>query len=185
MPAPLPVVLSAYDPRWPQLAAAHAERLKALGPLVEAIHHIGSTSVPGLTAKPIIDLLPVVSDLAELDARRSEVEALGYEWHGDYGIEGRRFCTCSDAAGGRLANVHFFAANSPGVARHLAFRDYLRAHPEAARAYEREKRRARALHPDNSHDYTDEKAAFVKAMESEALAWRERNRRERTEPLAE
>ncbi|TDX66528.1 GrpB protein [Methylosinus sp. sav-2] len=51
MPAPLPVVLSAYDPRWPQLAAAHAERLKTLGPLVEAIHHIGSTSVPGLTAK--------------------------------------------------------------------------------------------------------------------------------------
>jgi GrpB-like predicted nucleotidyltransferase (UPF0157 family) len=173
MPPPLPVVLEDYDAAWPRRAAEHAERLKTLGPLIEAVHHIGSTAVPGLAAKPIVDLLPLASDLAALDRLRGRVEALGYEWHGDYGIEGRRFCTFSDAAGARLANVHFFAAASPHVARHLAFRDYLRAHPHAARDYEREKRRARALHPENSHAYTDEKAAWVREAERKALAWLE------------
>jgi GrpB-like predicted nucleotidyltransferase (UPF0157 family) len=181
MPPPLPVSLRDPDPRWPILAAEHAERLKRLGPLVEQVHHIGSTSVPGLAAKPIIDLLPLVADLGALDRARGAVEALGYEWHGDYGIEGRRFCTFSDAAGGRVANVHFFAVDSPQVARHLAFRDYLRAHPEIARAYEREKRRARALHPGDSHAYTDEKADWVKAAERDALDWRESMRRSELE----
>ena len=68
--------------------------------------------------------------------------------------------------------AHFFSADSPEVERHIAFRDYLRAHPATARAYEKEKRRARELHPEDSHAYTDEKAAWVRATEARALAWR-------------
>ena len=78
MPPPIPVILASYDPEWPLLAAGHSRRLQALGSALVIVHHIGSTSVPGLAAKPIIDLMPLVSDLAEIDRLRERVEALGY-----------------------------------------------------------------------------------------------------------
>jgi GrpB-like predicted nucleotidyltransferase (UPF0157 family) len=171
MPPPIPVVLAPYDPEWPRMAARHAERLRVLGSTLVAVHHIGSTSVPGLAAKPIIDLMPLVTDLADLDRERPRVEALGYEWHGELGISGRRYCTLSDAAGVRIVQLHFFNADSPQVERHITFRDYLRAHPDAAGAYEREKCRARDLHPNDSHAYTDEKDAWIRDTEAKALLW--------------
>jgi GrpB-like predicted nucleotidyltransferase (UPF0157 family) len=171
MPPPIPVFLAVYNPEWPQMAAAHAARLRVLGPVLVTVHHIGSTSVPGLAAKPIIDLMPLVTDLTELDRDRLRVEGLGYDWHGEFGIPGRRYCTLSDEAGNRVAQFHFFRADSPQVARHLAFRDYLRARPEVASAYETEKRRARDLYPNDSHAYTDEKGAWIRDTEAKALIW--------------
>jgi GrpB-like predicted nucleotidyltransferase (UPF0157 family) len=121
------VILAAYDPEWPRLAASHSRRLQAaLGSALVIVHHIGSTSVPGLAAKPIIDLMPLVSDLAELDRLRGRVEALGYGWHGELGITGRRYCTLDDQAGARAVQLHFFQANSPHIERHISLRDYLR-----------------------------------------------------------
>jgi GrpB-like predicted nucleotidyltransferase (UPF0157 family) len=146
---PIPVFLSPYNPDWPRIAGDHAERLRVLGSILVTVHHIGSTSVPGLAAKPIIDLMPVVTDLDALDHERWRVVALGYDWHGELGIPGRRYCKLSDAAGSRIAQLHFFETNSPHVGRHIAFRDYLRAHPEAAGEYEKEKHRAQKLHPDD------------------------------------
>lgn len=171
MPPPIPVVLAGYDPEWPKIADDHAERLRAVGSIVLTVHHIGSTSVPGLASKPIIDLMPLVTDLAELDRLRQHVESIGYQWHGELGIPGRRYCTLADETGSRVAQLHFFETNSPHVERHLAFRDYLRAHPEAAKEYENEKRRARELHPDDSHAYGDEKAAWIRDTEARALLW--------------
>ena len=171
MPPPIPVILAAYDLAWPRLAARHAERLRAVDATVLAVHHIGSTSVPGLAAKPIIDLMPIIASLADLDRERWRVEQLGYDWQGELGIPGRRYCALSDRAGLRVAQLHFFEAGSPQVRRHLAFRDYLRAHPAAARAYEAEKRRAQALHPDDSHAYNDAKDAWIRTAETEALNW--------------
>ena len=168
---PIPVILAPPNPDWPQMAAAHAGRLQVLGPVLVIVHHIGSTAVPGLAAKPIIDLMPLVTGLDDLDRERGRVEALGYNWHGELGIAGRRYCTLSDETGVRIAQLHFFKADSPHAARHIAFRDYLRAHPDAARAYENEKRRARDLHPDDSHAYSDEKAAWIQNMEATSLIW--------------
>ena len=142
------------------MAARRAEDLRVLEPTLVSVHHIGSTSVPGLAAKPIIDLMPLVTSLADLDRKRPAVEALGYIWHGELGIERRRYCTLSSEDGIRLVQLHFFTANCAEVERHVAFRDYLRACPEAARAYENEKRRARDLHPNDSHAYTDAKAGM-------------------------
>ena len=171
MPAPIRVVLAPYNPEWPQIAASHADRLRVLGSCLVIVHHIGSTSVPGLAAKPIIDLMPLVTDLAHLDRERECIEALGYDWHGEFGISGRRYCTLSDDAGTRIVQLHFFSEDSPQVERHIVFRDYLRAHPDAANAYEKEKRRARDLHPDDSHAYTDEKGAWIRDTEAKALIW--------------
>ncbi len=171
MPPPIPVVLAEYDADWPRLAARLAEQLKVLGPTLAEVHHIGSTSVPGLVAKPIIDLMPVVTNLADLDSKRGLVEQLGYVWHGEFGLSGRRYCTFSDEFGGRIAQLHFFEAGTSQADRHLAFRDYLRANPRVAEEYAKEKYRARNLHPDDSHAYTDEKSAWIRDVEAKAIAW--------------
>ena len=133
MPPPIPVVLAEYDADWPHMAAQLAEQLKVLGPTLVEVHHIGSTSVPGLVAKPIIDLMPVVTNLADLDSKRGLVEQLGYAWHGEFGLSGRRYCTLSEESGRRIAQLHFFEAGTTQAERHLAFRDYLRANPESRR----------------------------------------------------
>ncbi|MBN8615957.1 MAG: GrpB family protein [Deltaproteobacteria bacterium] len=167
------VHISAYDPEWPRLAereiARFASAVGARG--LVAIHHIGSTSVPGLAAKPLIDLMPEVEHLAVIDRARTALEASGYAFWGEYGIAERRFCPRIAADGTRLVNVHCFACGDPGLARHLAFRDYLRAYPEMARAYADEKRRCAALHPDDPAAYSDAKGAFVRRVEADALAW--------------
>jgi GrpB-like predicted nucleotidyltransferase (UPF0157 family) len=168
---PIPVILTAHNPEWSRMAAGHAESLQVLGSTLVAVHHIGSTSIPGMVAKPIIDLMPLVADLTDLDGQRQRIEALGYIWHGELGISGRRYCTLADVAGVRVVQLHFFKADSPHVERHIAFRDYLRAHPAAANAYAIEKRRAQNLHPTNSHAYADEKGSWIRDTETKALIW--------------
>ena len=100
-----------------------------------AIHHIGSTAIPGIYAKPVIDMLAVVSDIAAVDSYAAAMEALGYEAMGEFGIPGRRYFRRDDANGVRTHQVHAFASGSRDVERHLAFRDFMRAHPDLAREY--------------------------------------------------
>jgi GrpB-like predicted nucleotidyltransferase (UPF0157 family) len=116
--------------------------------------------------------MPEVADLRRLDEARARIEALGYGWWGELGLPGRRYCTLNDAeTGQRRIQLHCFATGSPEIARHVAFRDYLRAHPELARVYDEEKERCRALHPLDSHAYTDCKSAWIRRIESEALVF--------------
>lgn len=171
MPAPFPVVLLAHDPAWADAARLEADRFAALlspGSVV-ATHHIGSTSIPGIHAKPILDLLPVVRDHAALDEARTALEHAGYAWWGEYGLVGRRYLT-RDRDGARHAHLHVYEEGAPSIARHLAFRDYLCAHPDVARAYDAEKARALAAKSD-SYGYAEEKDAFVRRVEAEALRW--------------
>jgi GrpB-like predicted nucleotidyltransferase (UPF0157 family) len=171
MPPPIPVELVPHDPAWTTAAEREAARLAAvLGDHLIVVHHVGSTAIPGIRAKPILDLMPVVADLAALDAAQSEVEALGYAWWGEYGLAGRRYCTRDDpATGRRLVQLHCYQQGSPAVERHVAFRDYLRAHPDVARAYDAEKERCRTLHPLDSHAYTDCKDVMIRSIEQEAI----------------
>jgi GrpB-like predicted nucleotidyltransferase (UPF0157 family) len=166
-----PIVIAPYDPNWPRLAAERADQLRVLGSVLIVVHHIGSTSVPHLAAKPIIDLIPEVSSLAELDRQQTTIESLGYWWRGEFGLPGRRYCCLDDEHGVRLVQLHCFEAGSAEIRRHVAFRDYLRAHSEVARAYEAEKRRARELHPDDIGAYTDEKDRWIREVEKRALDW--------------
>jgi GrpB-like predicted nucleotidyltransferase (UPF0157 family) len=169
---PHKVEIEPYNPDWSMMAVEISEKLaKVLGENLAAVEHIGSTSVPGLAAKPVIDLIPVVNNLTELDNQKNLLEGLGYKWHGEFGISGRRFCTYTSSSGKRLVHLHFFEKGAAAITRHLAFRNYLRAHPAIAKEYETEKRRAAQLHANDSLAYNDEKAAWVQHHEKEALTW--------------
>ena len=164
-----------YDSRWPQMFAEEAEKIqKILGENCIAVHHIGSTSVPNLAAKPIIDILPVVRDLRLVDTKNADFEALGYECMGEFGLAGRRYFR----KGGdeRTHQIHIFARESAhDIARHLAVRDYLRTFPQEAAADGGLKMRLAQQYPEDIEGYCDGKDAFVKGLEQRALAWKEKH----------
>ena len=175
MPPPIPVELVPHSPTWARRATEETARLKAtLHEVLVAVHHIGSTSIPGIIAKPIVDLIPEVTSLEAIDAAKEQVVALGYEWWGEYGMAGRRYCTLGDPTSGkRTVQLHCFATGSSHITRHVAFRDFMRRHPDKAHVYEVEKIRARDLHPQDSQAYSLAKSAWIAAMEAEAMAeWR-------------
>jgi GrpB-like predicted nucleotidyltransferase (UPF0157 family) len=176
-PPPLNVELHPHSPLWAGMAADEQARLKvALGSVLVTVHHIGSTAIPGIMAKPIVDLIPLVTDLAALDAKQEAVRALGYRWYGEFGIPGRRYCLLVDPeTGKRKFQLHCFAQGDPEIGRHLAFRDYLRAHPVLAKEYEAEKIRAAAVVSHDVNAYNDEKNGWIKRVEKDALAWRAAN----------
>lgn len=168
----VPVELKPYDQLWASAVAAEAERLAAaLGEGLLAVHHVGSTAIPGILAKPTLDMVPVVRSLDAFDAARADMDALGYRWWGEYGLAGRRFCTLDDPASGkRRIHLHCYEAGAVSIRRHLAFRDYLVAHPELARQYEALKQRCLEQHQASSHDYSTCKSDWIRRVEAEALA---------------
>lgn len=171
MPRPIKVRLLPHNPHWAEMAAAETTRLLAAASAYTEVHHIGSTAIPGIAAKPVIDLLGVAADLEMVDQQSVAIEALGYSAHGEYGLAGRRYFKLDDPeSGARLFQLHIYAQGDRSLTRHLAFRDHLRAHPEVAAAYEAEKQRCAVLHPDDSHAYSDCKGDWIARVEAEALA---------------
>jgi len=166
------IVISDYNPAWP--ATFEHERMSlhtALGPLVLTIEHIGSTAVPGLAAKPIIDLQLSVRSLAE--ARSSCVgplQALGYAYMPQYEarLPGELFFR-KGHSGPWTHQLHILQGDHPRWQRRLLFRDYLRNHPEAARAYAQLKRDLAVAFDDDISGYMNAKTAFVAATLAEAL----------------
>jgi GrpB-like predicted nucleotidyltransferase (UPF0157 family) len=170
------VVVVPHDPRWRGEFETEASRIReALGDSVVAIHHIGSTSIPGIHAKPVIDLLVEVDNLDEVDARSSAMEALGYEVKGEFGIAGRRYFRKDNTAGIRTHQVHTFEARSAEAVRHLAFRDYMITHPDDARAYSELKQKLANQFPMDAEAYMDGKDDFIKEIDRRAAAWRSEN----------
>jgi GrpB-like predicted nucleotidyltransferase (UPF0157 family) len=160
-----------HDPAWKGTFRAEAAALRSvLADEALAIHHIGSTSVPGLRAKPTVDVLIEARKIQNLDGLEGPMAVSGYEAWGEYGIPGRRFFT-KDRGPERLFNVHVFEAGTPEVERHLAFRDYLREHPETARAYGDLKADLAARFPTDIEAYMESKDAFVKETEKKAISW--------------
>ena len=163
----------AYDPAWRRDFEAEAKRIaRALGNIVVHLHHIGSTAIPGIFAKPIIDLLLEVDDTIKLDHRSAAMEDLGYKPMGEYGIPGRRYFHKDNASGIRTHQVHAFNANSDDIERHLAFRDYMIAHPAEAQTYGELKQKLAREHPNDIEAYMDGKDLYIKEYEAKAIAWR-------------
>ena len=160
-----------YNPLWQQMFDEEAARIRmVLGKELVDIHHIGSTAVPGLAAKPVIDIMPVVKDIRQVDALNPLFGQLGYECMGEFGIPGRRYFR----KGGehRTHQIHIFQEdNRQDIVRHLAVRDYLRAHPEDADRYAALKQELAARFPADIESYCDGKDAFVRQLQEKALAW--------------
>jgi GrpB-like predicted nucleotidyltransferase (UPF0157 family) len=168
-----PIILVPHDPTWPKLASEEASRITlVLGDELIAIHHIGSTAIPGIKAKPILDLLGEVQRIEFFDERPELLGQLDYRARGEMGIPGRRYFSKS-ANGPRTHHIHFFQSGDPNIDRHLLFRDYLLAHPEAAAEYERLKVVLAARFPEDITGYTDAKTEFIQAAEQAAARWRE------------
>ncbi len=163
-------LIVAPDPTWPQQAEAEIARwLAAVEGIVE-IHHIGSTAVPGLPAKPILDLLPVFATDAHADAAQAAVQALGYEWMGAFGLPGRRYARLFDPlTGARRVHAHSYVTGHPDIARHLAFRDALRANRTLRAGYAAIKGACAARHPDGGAEYGACKSSWIAKVEARAL----------------
>jgi GrpB-like predicted nucleotidyltransferase (UPF0157 family) len=157
------IEIADYDPRWPDIfAALRARTADALGSLVQRIEHVGSTAVPGLPAKPIIDLDVVIATWSDLPATIERLQPLGYHHEGDLGVPGREaFTTPPDTPPHHL---YVCTTDSPQLARHLAFRDHLRTHPDAARAYAALKRSLARRFGADRGAYTEAKTTFIERI---------------------
>jgi GrpB-like predicted nucleotidyltransferase (UPF0157 family) len=163
-PAQHPIEIVAYDPAWPaRFAEEQACIAEVLGAYATAIEHVGSTSVPGLAAKPIIDVAVELYEIEALAGRLAELEDLGYAWDGDTFLPGRHdFHKPPEATTfqGRTHALHVYELGHPDFIDVIGFRDHLRAHPEAAREYEALKREI-AASGTVGMDYTIAKTDFI------------------------
>jgi GrpB-like predicted nucleotidyltransferase (UPF0157 family) len=157
-----PIVIADADPGWPALFERLAEPLReALADLHARVEHVGSTSVPGLAAKPIVDMDVVVASAADVPLAVERLCTLGYVPQGDKGIAGREaFLPPRDAPEHHLYVV---VDGNRAHTDHTRFRDHLRAHPDAARAYAALKRDLAERHGTDRLAYTDAKTAFITA----------------------
>jgi len=162
------ITITAYDRGWKASFEKEAAQLHCvLGANAVQIHHIGSTAVPGLWAKPIIDILVEASDLHAFDALSPTLNGLGYQARGENGIAGRRYFTKGGEA--RTHHLHVYPQGSDNVLRHLCVRDFLLAHPQAAVAYGEMKRACARQHGNVPLAYADAKDKYVQALEQQAI----------------
>ena len=162
-----PIALADYDPDWPRLFRREADRIRAtLGERVLLLEHVGSTSVPGLAAKPVIDILLVVRDSADERAYVEHLEAAGYvlrirepDWHEHRVLKGPD----------TNVNLHVFSEGSPEIERMLAFRDRLRTNDAERELYERAKRQLAQRDWSYVQDYADAKTEVVEGIVARAL----------------
>lgn len=150
------VVLVDYDPEWPALYDQWSKRiLEVCGDLVTEIHHIGSTAVPGLLAKPIIDIMPGVARFEDGFALVDPLQALGFEARGEFGIPRRHYFNRTDV------HVHVFPVGEGQWHDQLAFRDHLRTHEDTRSAYAALKRHLQQRYRFDRETYSDAKSDFI------------------------
>lgn len=154
------VIVVEYDPSWPEIFRQLHDRIwPVVRDLAVAIEHVGSTSVPGLPAKPVIDLSVVVPSAREVSFAIDRLATLGYQHRGNLGIEGREaFRAPLDLPAHHL---YLCPSQSPALENHLTVRDYLRAHPEAAAAYGELKKELARRFPQDMDRYCTGKTDFL------------------------
>ncbi len=163
------VVIAACDPSWPEIFAGEAQAIRqALDDVLVGVEHVGSTAIPGLAAKPVIDIAVSVTSLAEAEAKIPALKALGYDCRGENGIPGRLFFRKGLVEFKRTHHLHLVEAGHEQWKAMLAFRNYLRSHPGDARRYEELKRALAEKFRDNRSAYTNGKAKFVQAVLAKA-----------------
>lgn len=164
-----------YDSKWPLMYDEERVKIqKILNNELTSIYHIGSTAVPELRAKPVIDILVVVKNINAFEKLRSAFELMGYHWMGEYGIPGRRYLW-------RIASqnidyhIQCFEEQNENINKCLAFRDYLRTFPKKAQEYSSAKELANKIYPDDARAYWEEKSEFLETLLNEALEWQKKS----------
>lgn len=168
------IVVVPHENHWSEKFQMEAKRLKSAMPETVKIHHIGSTSVPGLAAKPIIDMIMEVENIERVDGWNERFIELGYIVKGENGISGRRFFIHGTEEK-RLYHLHVFEKGNPEIVRHLAFRDYMMAHCEEAEAYATLKKELAEKYTYDGALYTEGKNEFVRNVDEKAKEWRKNN----------
>lgn len=168
------IVIADYDPAWPRLFEEERARLmQAIGEWAVAIEHVGSTAVPGLAAKPIIDIGVALENLVDSLKCITPLVNLGYQCKGEFGIPGRiyfRKVTDEPVPGatydgaGRTHQVHMYQRDHEQFRWHIAFRDYMRSHPDDAAEYAALKREVAARHHDDIEEYVNGKHDFIREI---------------------
>ena len=156
------IVIVGYDPAWPQEFARLRDRAQdALGDLALSIEHVGSTAVPGLAAKPVIDMVVVIASDDDLKEAIRRLEAMGYQARGELGVPGREAFTWPE--GERRHHLYVSPSTSDELRAQVRFRDMLLADPELARRYETLKRDLAERYRDDRPAYTDAKTEFIES----------------------
>ena len=154
-----------YDSKWQQDFIKIRDEIKpALNDLALRIEHVGSTSVKGLSAKPIIDIDVVIKDYTVFDEVVASQEKIGYTYEGDLGIKGREAFKYEGKQHLKKHHLYVCPIDSPELKRHLAFRDYLRKHPEAVKEYSDIKEKGAKLYPDDINKYIEYKSAVIEKI---------------------
>lgn len=158
-----------HDPEWVKRFEEERELLLSIfDGCVESIHHIGSTAIIGIPAKPVIDILIVVHEIGSVDRLDPRMIEAGYTPKGEFGIPGRRYFP-KGTDEHRTHHVHVFQTGSPDVDRHIAFRDYMNTHKEEAEQYGRLKMELARRFPVDIQGYMDGKDAFIKDLQRRAM----------------
>jgi GrpB-like predicted nucleotidyltransferase (UPF0157 family) len=158
-----PLIVADYDEEWPNLFERIARPVRdAVADLGADVEHVGSTSVPGLAAKPVIDIDVVVPSSDEVPAAIERLQSLGYVYQGDKGIKGREAFMWP--TGAERHHLYVVVAASQPHADHIAFRDYLRQHPDVVQEYAAVKRSLAQLHGGDRLAYTNAKADFIASV---------------------
>ena len=156
-----PVAVVDYDPCWAESFQRERDRLsEVLGTLAMAIEHVGSTAVPGLAAKPVLDIMVAVERTPLPESTLIALGTLGYQYRGDSGIPGKQYFRTNP----RTRHLHVVGFGSEDWVRTLAFRDYLRVHPEVVQEYETLKRELARIHRSNRTRYLEVKASFIQGV---------------------
>lgn len=162
-----------HKPEWSEMYHNEAKKIRnVLGFEVLTLYHIGSTSIPHLRAKPIIDILAEVHDIKKVDSYNSKLKSIGFKARGENGIPGRLYFT-KDKDGHRTHHLHIFQVGNPETQRLIDLRDYLITHPEDADIYGALKERLVIENSSNRDSYVDGKNGFIKELNRRAKEWKE------------
>ena len=159
------IVVQPYDEAWKKdFEDIKAELMTVLDGLVLGIEHVGSTSVPGLFAKPIIDIDVVIEDPVCFEKVKTALETIGYLHEGDLGIPGREAFKYEGKDHLRNHHLYVCSKDASELKRHISFRDYLRTHPESVEEYSRVKEEGAKLYPNDIDGYIAHKSPFIEGI---------------------
>ena len=162
------IIVQPYDEMWKQDFISISNEIRdALGELALRIEHVGSTSVPGLSAKPVIDIDVVIRDHSVLDEVISRLAKIGYQHEGNLGIAGREAFGYEGKEHLKEHHLYVCPEDSPELKRHIAFRDYLRSHPDAVQEYSRVKEEAASFYPYDIDQYIGHKSPVIEKIYKE------------------